>query len=354
MWINNKALKEDLESLVISEYIEWEKYKDKTFFVTGATGMIGFNLISGLLYANIQRKLNLKVIALVRDYTKAEKKYKEHLRECNCLEFLVGDVEELPKIEESIDYIIHTASPTASNYFVEKPVQTIKISILGTMNMLELAKEKGVKGMVYTSSMEVYGVPGTEKVLSENDLGYMNPLVVRNCYPEGKRLCEAMCVAYASEYNVPVVSVRLAQTFGMGINKNDSRVYAEFAKCIINKKDIILLTDGSSKRCYLYTMDAVSAILTVLTKGEEGMAYNVGNPETYCSIKEMAEFVTKIYGKDNVEVIVSENMDKSKKFPPPHYYNLGVEKIKKLGWRPNKNLDDMYQRLIENIEDADM
>lgn len=349
MWITNERLKKDLDNFIKLDFIEWEKFKNKTFLVTGATGVIGFNLISGLIYANIQKQLDLKIIALVRDLKKAEKKYAEHMNDCDCLEFLTGDVVELPEIEEGIDYIIHTASPTASNYFIENPVETIKISVLGTMNVLELAREKKIKGMIYTSSMEVYGAPKTEDVLSEEDVGYMNPLVVRNCYPEGKRLCESMCTAYASEYDVPVMSIRLAQTFGLGIEKNDNRVFAEFARCVIEKKDIVLLTDGSSKRCYLYTMDAVSAILTVLTKGEPGTAYNAGNPETYCSVREMAEMVVKDFADNAIKVKMSENSRRSEKFPPPHFYNLGIDRISRLGWKAEKGLREMYQILLGTI-----
>lgn len=351
MWITNEILKEDLDNLVKLDFIEWEKFKNKTFFVTGATGVIGFNLISGLIYANIQKQLDLKIIALVRDIKKAEKKYAEHRKDSDCLEFLVDDVVELPKVEKNVDYIIHAASPTASNYFIENPVETIKTSVLGTMNVLELAREKRVKGMIYISSMEIYGAPKTEDILSEEDLGYMNPLVVRNCYPEGKRQCESMCAAYASEYKVPVMSVRLAQTFGLGIEKNDGRVFAEFARCAIEKKDIVLLTDGSSKRCYLYTMDAVSAILTVLTKGEAGTAYNAGNPDTYCSVWEMAEMVVKSFGENRIKVKLSENSEKSKKFPPPHFYNLGIERIRKLGWKAEKDLEEMYHVLINDFKE---
>lgn len=350
MWITNEMMKEDLDSFIKLDFIEWEKFKNKTFFVTGATGVIGFNLISGLIYANIQNQLDLKIIALVRDLKKAAKKYAEHRKDSNCLEFLVGDVVELPEIEECIDYIIHTASPTASSYFIENPVETIKTSVLGTMNVLELAREKKIKGMIYTSSMEVYGAPKTEDVLFENDLGYMNPLVVRNCYPEGKRQCESMCAAYASEYGVPVMSIRLAQTFGLGIEKNDSRVFAEFARCALEKKNIVLLTDGSSKRCYLYTMDAVSAILTVLTKGEPGTAYNAGNPKTYCSVREMAEMVAENFGDNKIKVKLSKNSKKSKKFSPSHFYNLGIDRISRLGWKAEKELIKMYEYMILELE----
>lgn len=348
MWLENKIFKEDLDNLVNVNYIEWDKFRGKTFFITGATGLIGFNLISGLIYADKRKNLNLKIIAYVRDYNKAMRKYAEHLQYSKCLEFVVGDIVNLPEIHQGIDYIVHVASPTASNFFIENPVETIKISVIGTSNILDLAKEKKVKGVVYLSSMEVYGSFKTQKILTEDDLGYLNPFFVRNCYPESKRLCEALCAAYASEYGVPTMSIRLAQTFGLGVNMNDSRVFAEFARCVVEKRDIVLLTDGSSKRSYLYTMDAVSAILTVLLKGEPGQAYNAANKDTFCSIRDMAELVSKEIAHGEISLIIEKNQSEKRGFLPTHCLFLSTNKIEELGWQPMIKLKEMYGRMIKS------
>lgn len=346
MWIDTAVFKEDLESICNMDYIPWEKLANKTILVTGATGLIGSSVINALVYADICKKLGIKILALVRDKEKAEKIFKPQLKESKALSLIIGDVENVSSIEKKIDYIIHGASSTASSYFVERPVETIKTAVLGTMNMLELARENAAEGFVYLSSMEVYGAPKTEEALTEKDVGYINPLVVRNCYPESKRQCEAMCAAYASEYGTPVKSIRLAQTFGPGVSKNDNRVFAEFARCVTDKKDIVLLTDGKSKRCYLYTKDAVSAILTVLLKGETGMSYNAANQVTYCSVYEMAQAVCDKLAMKMIKVKVEDDKEKSKKYPPAHYYNLCINEIEKLGWKPTVGLLDMYKRMM--------
>lgn len=349
MWMNHEMLKEDLEKLLACKSIEWEKFRKKTFLITGATGVIGFNLICGLIYANMQKKLDLKILALVRDYEKAVTMYKEQNTDNECLKFISGDVTKLPEIDENINYVIHTACPTTSSYFIQKPVETIKTSVVGTMNVLELAGKKKAEGVIFTSSMEVYGATENEAILKEENLGYMDTRQIRNCYPESKRLCENLCAAYTSEYQIPVMVVRLAQTFGLGIDKKDSRVFAEFARCVLEKRDIELLTDGSSKRCYLYTMDAVSAILTVLTKGKAGAVYNVGNPSTYCSVKEMAEMVAVNLGQGQMKVKILMDTEESQKFSPHHFYNLGIDRMKELGWKPEKGLREMYQRMIQSF-----
>lgn len=349
MWVKDKLFKEDLDRLIYCEYIPWEELREATVLVTGATGVIGYNLVSGLAYANIKKDLNMRILALVRNVEKAREKYTEQLKDDNSLFFLSGDMEHVPNIEQKIDYIIHGASPTTSSYFIEHPVETIKTAVKGTINMLDLAKQSKVRGFVYLSSMEVYGAPKTQDVLSEKDLGYMDPLNIRNCYPESKRQCEALCAAYASEYGIPAMIIRLAQTFGTGVSRYDNRVFAEFAKCAIQGRDIVLLTDGGSKRCYLYTMDAVSAILTVLLKGKAGQAYNVANPETYCSVKEMAELVADQFGNGKIKVKISEDKANIQKFPPPHFYNLSVIKMEELKWNATKNLQQMYDALIQDF-----
>lgn len=346
MWTDNKVLIEDMEHLNELTYIPWDRLENAVLLITGATGLIGTNIINGLVYVNRKKDLNLRIIALVRDAEKADKKFAGLDTYSDVLTFMEGDVEHLPYIEQHIDYIIHGAAPTASSYFVEHPVETIATAVTGTMNILKLALDKHVQGFIFLSSMEVYGGTTTEEMLSEKDVGYMDPLNIRNSYSESKRMCETMIASYAGEYDLPAMSVRLAQTFGVGVEKNDARVFAEFARCATEKRDIVLLTNGGSKHCYLYTMDAVSAILTVLLKGEKGKSYNAGNPETYCSIKEMAQMVAHELADDEIMVTVSENNDACKKYPPVHFYNLGIKAISELGWRPTCRLVEMYKRMM--------
>ena len=351
MWIENRVLANDVEHLNEITYIPWDKLKNTVLLITGATGLIGYNLIYALLYISEKKKLNIKIVALVRDIEKTNRKFKKLFEDSDSLVFVKEDVKYLSNMKQHIDYIIHGASPTESSYFIEYPVETIETAIIGTMNMLKLASDKRVRGFVYLSSMEVYGETKTEDMLSEKDVGYMDPLIVRNSYSESKRMCETMVASYASEYHVPAMSVRLAQTFGVGVQKDDTRVFAEFARCVVEGRDIVLLTDGSSKRCYLYTMDAVSAILTIMLKGVAGKAYNAGNPDTYCSVKEMANMVATQIANSQVRVIVSEDLEGSKKFSLPHFYYLDVRELEQLGWRADKALVNMYSAMIEGWKD---
>lgn len=346
MWIDNAIFKEDMEYVSACESIDWLKLANKTILVTGATGLIGSTIVSALLFAGKVRNLNIHVIALVRDLNKAKKQFAKQLDFSDVLSFVEGSVEILPAISDPVDYIIHGASPTASAFFIEHPVETINIAVQGTTNLLNLAVEKATKGFVYLSSMEVYGAPHTDDVIEETQGTTIDTMSVRSSYPEAKRLCECLCASYASQYGLCATVVRLAQTFGPGVDVNDKRVFAEFARCAINKQDIVLQTAGTSKRCYLYTADAVTAILTVLTRGESGNAYNAANSNTYCSIVEMANMVARELTHGEIKVLVPSDGRHDKKFPPPHLLNLGVEKIHYLGWNQMTGLLEMFRRMI--------
>lgn len=341
---------EELERINKADCIPWERLRGRTVLITGGTGLIGTALIRALAYCGRERGLGIEICLLVRDADAAKVKLKPLADAYGNISFYQGEVEVKTGIGKEINYVIHGASPTDSGYFIQKPVETIKTAVIGTMNMLELAREKKAEGFAYLSSMEVYGETRTDERLSEADVGYLDPLRIRSCYPEGKRMCESLVACFAGEYGLPARSVRLAQTIGPGIRRDDKRVFAEFARCALEKRDIELLTDGSSKRCYLYTMDAASAILTVLLKGEPGASYNAANPGTYCSIREMAEMVAGEFGNGAIGVKIGTDKSAGRKFSLPHCYNLDTSKLEGLGWRAGVGLREMYARMMEGMQ----
>lgn len=345
MWIDTPVFKEDMDYVLGHAGIDWEKFRDTVILVTGGTGLIGSTVISSLLYADLSLQLGIKIVALVRDPAKAEVLFREQLCAGSALTFLKGNVEDLPTMDGRVDYIIHCASPTASAFFVNQPVETIRIAVQGTINLLELAKRAQVRGMAYLSSMEIYGQVHTEELLAETRYGLVDPLNVRSSYPESKRMCECLCASYAAEYGVPVCQVRLAQTFGAGVGRGDKRVFAMMARAAIHGEDIVLQTAGTSKHSYLYTAQAVTAILTVLQKGHPGHAYNAANPDTYCSIREMGEMVASQIADGRIRVVIAQNGDASK-YPAPGYLNLDISAIKELGWSYDYDLAWMYRRMI--------
>ncbi|MBQ0058200.1 MAG: NAD-dependent epimerase/dehydratase family protein, partial [Bacteroidales bacterium] len=180
------------------------------------------------------------------------------------------------------DYVIHLACPTASREMVEKPVEVIEAITDLTKLVLEFVRRTNAT-MVYASSMEVYGINHTDELITEDYQGYLDPLQVRSSYPMAKRMAECMCHCYACEYGVNAKIARLVQTFGAGISHDDQRVFAQFARSVVDGRDIILHTEGKTSRKYLYLTDAVSALLYIMLKGTKGEAYNAAHPDSYVS-----------------------------------------------------------------------
>ena len=314
----------------------------KKVMVTGASGLIGQAIIAYLL----TECKGVKIVALARNPEKARAALKNLPQEN--IEYLICDVCDLKSENIGVDYVIHAASNTASRAFVESPVEVITQTFEGTKRALEFAKANGVKGFVYLSTMETYGNPTTDDKIDEKSPAYLDSTVARSCYPESKRLCECLCSSYYSEYGVPAKIIRLTQTFGEGVSYDDKRVFAEFSRCAIEGRDIILKTKGETKRNYLYVGDAVAAVLTVLLKGENGDAYNAADEDTYCSIYDMANMVAREFGNGKVKVVIDESANAEKLgYAPVLKMNLKCDKLKNLGWQPEVGLIETFKRTIE-------
>lgn len=306
--------------------------------VTGATGLIGKALVQHL------DKLGFKVYASCR----SSEKFKACFQDNKKVVPVYGDICTLDINSLSVDYIIHAASTTTSKDFVEHPVETIRTAVGGTLNILDQCKKKHLKGFVYISSMEAFGVtPADDRDIRETDLGYIDIMNVRSSYSESKRLCENLCASYASEYGIPAKVIRLAQTVGPGVSYTDNRVTVQFARSVIEGKDIVLKTEGKTKRPILYIDDAVSAILAVMEKGKAGECYTAANPETFCTIRETAEAIIHEIAHDQIKLVV--NLDLNAGYAPDICLNLNVDKLKALGWEPKVGLVESYRRLIESL-----
>ncbi|MCR4639496.1 NAD-dependent epimerase/dehydratase family protein [Ruminococcus sp.] len=342
--MDNKIINEDIDYILNSSCIEWEKLKNTNILVTGATGLICSLVVKALVAASERYNLDLKVYCSVRNISKAESVYSD-VQNKKAIRFIKYKAETDVSDKCIFDYIIHGAAPTSSKFFIEYPVETIHSMVNDTMHFLDIAKINNSKGFVYLSSMEAYGQVNNEELLTEDKLGFIDLSNVRSSYPESKRISELLCKSYANEHNIRIMSIRLAQTFGAGISADDNRVFAMMARSVINKENIVLLTKGESKHPYLYTAQAAEAILCVLIKGEKGEVYNAANPCTYCSIYEMGLMVAEKLANGEINVVINETSE-NKKYPPASYLNLDIGKIMSIGWKPSGSLVDIYSRMM--------
>lgn len=335
--------------LSLKQSFDFSLLKNSTVFVTGATGLLGSQILLFLYFLNRTEGFSMNLVGLIRNEEKAQIVFGESFQN---ITFYKGDILKLPEITQHIDYIIHGASITSSLDFVGKPVETIDVAVNGTMNVLHFAQSKAVRSMVYLSSMEVFGMtPPDKSNVSESDYGYIDILNTRSSYSESKRLCECLCHSFAKEYSLPVKIVRLTQTLGPGIDYNDTRVAAQFARAVIENHDIVLKTLGATKRPVIYISDAVSAVLTVLLKGSDGQAYTAANDDAFCTIRETAEMIVSEIAKNRIKVVFDI------KGVPQEYatnvnlnLNLNTSLLRSLGWSPKVGLKQAYQRMINGMK----
>lgn len=329
-----KKIDEDIK--YVASIAEMLGFANKSFLVTGATGMIGRNLVNVLKCITSEDKIY--VLGLNQD-------------EVNSV-YLNSKLKKisfasLDSIDESVDYVFHLASPTNSIWLKEKPVETIDFIYSSTKTILDFARQHS-SSVLYVSSMEVYGEIFDKKKKNEKELGYLDLTNTRNSYPEAKRMCELLCYSFFCEFSLDVKCVRLAQTFGAGTNYNDQRVFGYFARCAVNKENIVLGTKGDSFGNYCYLFDTLSSFFYALSKGNPGETYNVVGDNCRYTIFDLASFVVNNIAHHDIQITF--NISNSQ-YPAPTMLNMDNSKLKGIGWRPKYSIEDMFTRMIDNWRD---
>ena len=347
MWTDHDIIFTDLDKIITDPIIPWDSLDGKNFYITGATGFLGGMLCRSLLYAAEIKKIKISIVAQIRSKNKSTDlfKIKDSLKYGN-LDFQLSDITNVISIKDNLDYIIHCASPTSSAYFVNNPVETINSIFNGTQNILNLSLEKNVTSVLYLSSMEVYGTK-TKEIVEEEDIGYLPINSVRSSYPQAKRLAETLCYSYYHKYNLPVKIVRPTLTFGPGVLKTDNRIFMQMGRSVINNKDIILFTNGLSKRDYIYTSDISRLLLSILLLGTNGETYNVSNPDTYMSIVDLAKHFQKF--AKNTDIIFDKNTTSSQYYPSETHIQLDITKMMQLNNFKLTPIDTMIMNLLDWI-----
>lgn len=335
--LEEKELKKFISKNDFSEYL-----KNKTILITGSKGIVGSGVIKWILYLNSNIGLNCKIIASSRSDNKPD--YIEETDNITYCKF----GEEKEACGDNLDYIIHTAAPTSNKVFQSNPVESLDVIISGTKSMLQLAKDTGAE-MIYISSEEAYGTPNVENAIDETYVGAVDSLSIRSCYPLGKKVAELMCKSYFSEYQTKVKIIRPTVILGLWQEYDSVKVEAEILRCILENKNLVMKSDGSTKKCVIYSLDCITAILTVLFKGKDGEAYNATNPETFCSVKERAYKAFEEFNSD-ITIDFEINSDATKLgYLPKRQLLEDVSKLSALGWEPIADMNYIYKIDIERF-----
>ncbi len=335
--INDEIISKDVQEIVsdLKEIIP--SLENKSILITGGRGFLGTYFLKTFLEIN-QLLANPMQIFVIDNLITS----KDGVVQYPNVTFIESDISKKIEINESINYIIHSASIASPPMYRKFPLKTIDVNYQGTRNLLDLAREKNVEGMLFLSSSEIYGDP---KIVPtpETYWGNVSCNGPRACYDESKRLAETVCLIYYQEFKTPIKIARPFNAYGPYLKLDDGRAIPDFFKNAIEKSKIILHSDGTPSRSFCYVSDSIRGFLKVLFYGKPGSIYNVGNDEEI-SMKELSEKIKKIVG--NVEIVFQKSDDEHYTTDNPQRRVPDLSKIKnELKYFPKISLDEGLKRV---------
>lgn len=322
-------------------------FENKIVLITGASGLIGSNLVDRLMQSGVA-----KLIVTGRSKSKLEKTFPDY-NGSKIFQVIEHDA-SMPYLEEikNVDYIFHAAGPMERNIVMNYPVSVILPNVLGTIYALEFLRkqevETGRKGRaIIFSSVTVYNNP-TKKdyVAVENETSFAQSLDVASaCYSESKRMSEVIAKSYVKQYGVDAVIARFSTVYGPTRNIPDTAFY-EFVKKSIAGEDITVNSNTAPRRDNIYVDDAIDGLIDLTLKGKAGESYNIssnGELGNYAAVDEIAQMMTKVAGKGS-KVIYTRNENSTKSG-----LKLNNDKLKGLGWQVNFSMEDGISESIKYL-----
>ncbi len=347
----NKYYLEDVQRVCKLD-LPWEKLKNKSVMLSGATGLIGSFFIDVILEKNKGDELNCTIYALGRNEEKAKVRFCDRYSD-PLLIFIPCDV-KLPLQTsgiERVDYILHLASNTHPVLYATDPIGTIETNIIGLQNLLRYAVDHHTSRFVFASSNEIYGENrGDVEFFDEDYCGYINCNTLRAGYTESKRCGEALCQAYRSQEGLDVIIARITRTYGPTMNMSDTKAMNQFIRKGISGEDIVLKSAGTQYYSYAYVADAVSGLVTMLFRGESGEAYNIADEKNDIMLKDLAAMIAQKVGKKVVMEIPDET--ESAGFSKVTKARLNGGKLKALGWTLRYDMASGIGRTIDILKES--
>jgi UDP-glucuronate decarboxylase len=304
--------------------------KPKKILITGGAGLIGSHLAKRLV------KLGNYVIVMDNFFT-GSKKNLSSLTKLDNFELIEHDITKPFKVE--VQEIYNLACPASPINYQKSPIKTVETCVLGAINCLELARTINAK-VLQASTSEIYGNP-QKHPQNENYWGNVNPIGIRSCYDEGKRVSETLFFDFHREANVDIRIARIFNTYGPNMSSNDGRVISNFIFQALINKDITVYGDGIQTRCFCYITDMVEGLISLMDFKDFTGPINLGSPNEI-TIKKLAELIINLCGsKSSIEYCKLPQDDPVQRQP-----DISLAQ-KKLNWTPKISLEEGLKTTID-------
>ena len=339
---------EDVEAAVNSLPF-LKELENKKIMITGAAGLVCSSVVDILIRYNETHENTIGIVVAGRWLEEMTNRFGKYCDK-DYFEFVVYDAsKDDNKFTVPVDLIIHGASNAFPAAIINEPVETMLSNFTGLLQLLNFARDCGSKRVLYISSSEVYGKKESNEPYREGEYGFVDLLNPRSSYPVGKRAAETLCACYSQEYGVESVIVRPGHIYGPTASPNDNRIASAFGYAAARGETLEMKSAGTQLRSYCHTLDCASAMLTVLVKGENNTAYNISNPNSIITIKEMAELMAKAGG---VELNQSEASEEEKKsFNFMDNSSLDSTNLEGLGWKGMFSAENGITSTVETLRD---
>ena len=346
---DNALYQDDLK--YVAEYdMNWNKLKNSSILIVGATSMIGKCLVDVLLKKNSMSQLNIDIICAGRDLQRLKQSFNNNAN----LKYVQLDVVDKDQLNSAlsnyntIDYIVNLSSPTKSNAIKEIPIQIFEANVIGTRNLLEICKQKK-STYIFASSLDVYGnnIYKIDK-FKETENGEIDTMSNRACYFESKRMAETLCNCYAKQHKIDFYIFRFPRVFGPTMNEHSRFLISNWImfECL-EGRDPHISTEGKQTYSFLYVFDTVSGMLKAILDGNKNTIYNIADDK--CSIK-VVDLANYVCNKLNKKLFIDINKEKQKFFEPPYDKILDSSKLKELKWNSKYTIYESIDRMIKILK----
>lgn len=318
-------------------------FNKKKILITGCNGFIGSSILRILYNFTTNSNTEIKLYGIVREKSKIDNVILKKLVKQNKIELFKINIHKKINLNFKPDIIIHCASITAPEMYRKEPVETILTNSLGTINLLNFAKDKNTKRFCFISAGEIYGNFKNQKrkKLFENNFGSLDPSKITSNYGVSKKFAENILVCWGKKYKIKTNSARLFHTYGPLMKLGDGRIHSDLIMNVVKKQNLIIKGNYNVERSFCYITDIVLGILTIILKGKDGESYNIANPDETLKVMKLAKKIAQISNKRIIIKKQNNYLRNNFKYP-----KISINKIKKLGWVPTVDINNGIKRTI--------